>query len=61
MPQYLSIEELYNVLINPKYVDFDGGITLSKYERESLISWIAESGFAPEQIETPSSVTDEED
>lgn len=48
MANELAIEDIYNVLINSDYDNEDGGITLNKTERESLISWIAENGYAPE-------------
>lgn len=51
MANELAIEDIYNVLINPEYIDSEGCITLSEYERESLISWIAENGYAPEPID----------
>lgn len=51
MANILPIEDIYNVLVNNKYIDSEGGITLNRYERESLISWIAENGYAIEPID----------
>jgi hypothetical protein len=51
MANILPIEDIYNVLVNNKYIDLEGGITLNRYERESLISWIVENGYAVEAID----------